>query len=571
MATIIGLMVATFVASPALATSPGSIQERLERAQTLNITAPITESRPLVEELLAEIGQATPRQQAAIRLLAIRTLGLQGNSQEALDMAGQLLQSELDTDQRLSALRLTANIAMIVGEFEAAFSYLGDAIMLLDEVDSDDENVSVYGLASYFHSMGGDSSLAVEYALLALDSARRSDSDRLTCLALGWLAHAYEARAMLDEAWAAGNDAMPWCRRSGDAISEGWVEILLAGVALLNDDIEEADALIDLAASRHSDSYHDGNLDARLIKARVLLAKGEAGGALAMAEPLINQSDRSDRLAQAFSVSADAAASLGDYHAALEFSRRHIEAREDYLKRTRSMRLAFLEIQFNKRHQEQGINLLKEQSRVTRLTEQSRRDQDRLKKIAMIFGGIILILLILWLLYAWRDRRHFRRLSRLDGLTDLYNHTRFFELMDERIKDAKATDQPLVLALGDIDHFKEVNDRFGHQIGDEVLRQTARLLKEIFETSNLIGRVGGEEFAICLINHDLSAAREVVEQLRQRLAGQARRKTDPPITISFGIGQARESESPEELRRRTDQALYQAKNQGRNRVILADS
>ena len=199
-----------------------------------------------------------------------------------------------------------------------------------------------------------------------------------------------------------------------------------------------------------------------------------------MAEPLINQTDRSDRLAQALSVSADAAASLGDYQAALDFSQRHIEAREDYLERTRSMRLAFLEIQFDKRHQEQGINLLREQSRVTRLTEQSRRDQDRLKMIAMIFGGIILILLILWLLYAWRDRRHFRRLSQLDGLTNLYNHTRFFELMDEQIRHARATNQPLVLALGDIDHFKEVNDRFGHQIGDEVLRQTARLLKDGF-------------------------------------------------------------------------------------------
>ncbi len=566
------LMVASIKPTPAR--SPALIQEKIDRAQALNITAPTTQSSKLVEELLDDLAIATPRQRAAIYLLAIRIRGLEGDSQAALDMAGQLLRSDLDIDQRLSALRLTANIAMVAGRFEAAFSHLGDAITLLDQVNSDSENVAVYGLASNFHSLSGDQSLAVEYAQLALDSARRSGNDRLLCVALGWLAHAHKTSNRLDEAQSAGRDALPFCRQAGDAISEGWVELGLAEVALIQNNIEQAEALSDRAVSRHSHAYHDGNLDALLVKARVLLAKGEASAALTILEELINSSQPailSDRLGQALAVSAEAAASLGDYRRALEYRKRHIKAREDYLSHIRSMRLAFLTVQFNQRHQDQEINLLRQQTRVSRLTEQRRNDQDRLKRLTLVFGLMIAILLMLWLFYAWRDRRHFRRLSQLDGLTGISNHTRFFELLNEQIEQSRAAGRPLALVLADIDHFKEVNDRFGHQIGDEVLRQTARVLRDVFGPDNLIGRVGGEEFAICLTGHDLSTARHAVEKLRQRLAGQARRKTDPPITISFGIGLLRDQESPEALRSRTDQALYQAKNQGRNRVILADS
>ena len=187
--------------------SPGSIQERLERAQTLNITAPITESRPLVEELLAEIDQSQlPGKQAAIRLLADSPLlDCRANSQEALDMAGRLLQSELDTDQRLSALRLTANIrddrrsvrSRVQLPWRCHHATRRESIrMTRTSACTTGQLFSQHGR----RQLSGRGSMPC----WRWNSARRSDSDRLTCVALGWLAHAYKARAMIDEAWAAG-------------------------------------------------------------------------------------------------------------------------------------------------------------------------------------------------------------------------------------------------------------------------------------------------------------------------------------------------------------------------------
>ncbi|MEN1729449.1 MAG: GGDEF domain-containing protein, partial [Pseudomonadota bacterium] len=117
--------------------------------------------------------------------------------------------------------------------------------------------------------------------------------------------------------------------------------------------------------------------------------------------------------------------------------------------------------------------------------------------------------------------------------------------------------------------FKRVNDRFGHQIGDEVLRHTARVIKEIFGTDQLIGRIGGEEFAVRLNHSEESEVIEKIQALRERLAGRARRRTDPPVTLSFGFGMAKENEGLESFRQRVDDALYRAKKQGRNRAIRA--
>jgi len=159
-----------------------------------------------------------------------------------------------------------------------------------------------------------------------------------------------------------------------------------------------------------------------------------------------------------------------------------------------------------------------------------------------------------------------QHLAVTDGLTGLWNHRRFQEELEKRMVEHRLTGRPLSLVLVDIDHFKSFNDSFGHQSGDDLLRQFARVLKDQSRGTDFPARYGGEEFAMILNGAKDEEASETAE--RFRLAIQNEPWNSRAVTASFGIATLDDSvENPRELIERADQALYGAKTTGRNRVV----
>ncbi len=187
--------------------------------------------------------------------------------------------------------------------------------------------------------------------------------------------------------------------------------------------------------------------------------------------------------------------------------------------------------------------------------------------------------------------RHARQESLVDALTGLGNRRAF----DRRLGTSLAADAavlgrppaaaaPVSLLMIDIDHFKRVNDNYGHAFGDQVLRAVAQVLKALTPEGSLAARVGGEEFALLLPGQSLEAASKLAEKLRATVAAsRIRRKGDPAaaeqrITVSLGVAQYARcgsagasdiDEAPAEFVDRADRALYAAKQGGRDRVVLA--
>jgi diguanylate cyclase (GGDEF)-like protein len=159
-----------------------------------------------------------------------------------------------------------------------------------------------------------------------------------------------------------------------------------------------------------------------------------------------------------------------------------------------------------------------------------------------------------------------------DGLTGLNTHVFFKEQLAKRFSEARRHQEALSVMLVDIDHFKKVNDTYGHPVGDEVLRRVAGAIKQISRTDDTVARYGGEELALVLPQTDLEGAHVLAERIREAVAalegGPGQRM--PHVTVSVGVAQMEAAdESHATLIERADKALYAAKRQGRNQVCIA--
>ena len=162
----------------------------------------------------------------------------------------------------------------------------------------------------------------------------------------------------------------------------------------------------------------------------------------------------------------------------------------------------------------------------------------------------------------------FQQAALTDALTGMQNRRYFDDALKEYLDEFKRIDKPVGLMIFDLDHFKQVNDTHGHDVGDECLRAVAGCLKDMTRYHDVVARLGGEEFAVVAPNMDLDMLLRLAERIRKGIAsmpitsGNVRLR----ITASVGLAVWDRKESAEDFFRRADQHLYQAKKLGRNRV-----
>jgi two-component system, cell cycle response regulator len=162
------------------------------------------------------------------------------------------------------------------------------------------------------------------------------------------------------------------------------------------------------------------------------------------------------------------------------------------------------------------------------------------------------------------------KLASLDVLTGLYNRRFFYLRLEEELARAGRSGTPLCLAFLDIDHFKQINDVHGHQAGDAVLQQTARIMSHLLRKHDILGRIGGEEFMILLPETDGKGGARLAERMRQRIESALFTYGDVeiPVTVSIGVFYSADPVvlGVDELVQRADSAMYEAKQGGRNRI-----
>jgi diguanylate cyclase (GGDEF)-like protein len=210
------------------------------------------------------------------------------------------------------------------------------------------------------------------------------------------------------------------------------------------------------------------------------------------------------------------------------------------------------------------------------LVAQMRTNRNQIVIDGMVTIGILLALLyfLTWKLVGRLDetQKRLKHIAVTDELTGLKNRRQILEQMNKEYQRAVRTGGTLSLILLDIDHFKRVNDSYGHAVGDRVLRAVAREMQDGLRTYDLLGRIGGEEFLIASPGSALDEAAGLAERIRQKIKGRtiSDRTGEITVTVSAGVTSLSEQDaSADAILQRADEALYLAKQQGRDRVVSA--
>ncbi|MDD4885471.1 MAG: GGDEF domain-containing protein [Thiomonas sp.] len=182
--------------------------------------------------------------------------------------------------------------------------------------------------------------------------------------------------------------------------------------------------------------------------------------------------------------------------------------------------------------------------------------------LSLAYGGMLMA----------RQGRRLRDLALKDTLTGLYNRRAAQELLEREWTAYRQKDLPFCVLMIDIDHFKHINDAYGHAVGDKVLIELAARLRSGTRPSDHVARMGGEEFLVFLPQTEIPSAHAAAERLRQHVAAWTLEPEQLSVTVSIGVAQAAaEDEAFDDLLIRADRALYAAKSAGRNRVHLAET
>ena len=156
-----------------------------------------------------------------------------------------------------------------------------------------------------------------------------------------------------------------------------------------------------------------------------------------------------------------------------------------------------------------------------------------------------------------------------DTLTGLYNRQKFHDIFAKELRRDKRYNNALSLIIFDIDHFKNVNDEFGHQVGDEVLKDISALIQQAIREHDTVVRWGGEEFIILLPETNLEGAMNTAQKLKDTICNYKNSSINRTITASFGLTVLQEKDNQDSVIKRADDALYKAKQSGRNKIVSA--
>ncbi len=264
-------------------------------------------------------------------------------------------------------------------------------------------------------------------------------------------------------------------------------------------------------------------------------------------------------------------AELNQYEQAYQWLEKFTKGFVEYRDKEREDKALKLRMSFDSERNEVRNQMLEKENEIKALQLKQADSERQIQTFFLVALALLSLVLIFVMYRQFHARRQLKNYAETDSLTELFNRRYAFTNGETLVKQCKQTERAFSIFLFDLDHFKSINDTYGHPAGDLVLKAVADISKSCLRGTDVLARIGGEEFVAILPGVDLDMAEFIATRLRERLESSEQEFQGArfSVTASFGVACLRQGEDFELLTQRADKALYMAKDNGRNCVALA--
>lgn len=525
----------------------------------------------LLEQLGRQTSALSLQQTWYLRYLVAWQVAFSGDYDHAKPLLRAVINDSKDDGLRFRAMATMVNILGIGHNYEEAFSLLDQALDDLPNIPDKYARFQVTGEAAQLLIEAGQYDLAINYANQILVDYPQG---RNGCIAMYAKLHAEFSSGLMDAAAKEFQHGTDMCIQAGEGLIKDSIQRDVANYSLQHNQPNVAAAILqsnyaDVLTYQYPDlttEYNASLADAYWKEDNLILAQQFALAALKSAV----KGEFSQPLGIAYKVLYQIAQRKRDYSAALAYHEKYMVIDKGTLDDTKEKALAYQIVKQQvevKKEQLEELNKQNEILQLQRSLDHKAVETGRLYIALLLF---VLASIAFWLFRLKRSQLRFMRLARRDGLTGIFNRQHFVDEAEHAFRYVAKSKRSACLILIDMDHFKLINDTYGHAVGDEVLRRAVATCQRYLRSNDVFGRLGGEEFGIVLPECTPEQAIERAEQLRAAINTTSTNESEnPTISASFGIASTHQNGYDfRKLLLAADEALYQAKREGRNRVVL---
>lgn len=563
-----GILLVVMLLGTAGAAVPGTDDpaQLLKQADSIR-TSNHPEFVKLLQRLDTEVATLSPQQRMYLRYLQAWKIGYQGDYETATPLLNAVIVESTDATLRFRARTTLVNMLSIGSHYEEAFVQVSQLLDQLPNITDGAARIQGLAVAALLYNQAGQYDLGLTYANQMLRENPDGDG--------GCKARALQIQSLYESGKFAtfgkqSREGIDVCSKAAELLFANGIRSNVAGFDIQHG---QSSAAIKLLQQHYAEVRRIGypeltsEFDATLAQA--YWNKGATALARRYAQAAVGggvKNEFTKSLTSAYELLYLIDKQQGNLDAALTWHEKYMAADKGYLDVLSAKALAYQTVSQQVLAKKLQIDALAKQNKILEL-------QQALGKKAMEASRLWIILLLSLLasigFATYRIKRsqlRFMKLARRDGLTGIFNRQHFINEAERQLQYCRKSGRDACLVLLDLDHFKVINDTHGHAMGDRVLKRAVAACQAHLRSTDLIGRLGGEEFGVLLSECELELALQRVDRMRAAVAAD---HETPGVQVSASFGVASVTISGYELRQLmgdADDALYQAKRAGRNRV-----
>ncbi|MGH8158008.1 MAG: GGDEF domain-containing protein [Rhodanobacter sp.] len=565
------MLMGTAVAAVPIADDPAQL---LKQADSIK-TSDHPEFLQLMQRLGGEAAGLSPQQHMHLRYLQAWEVGYQGDYETATPLLNAVIAESTDATLRFRAGTTLVNMLSIGSHYEEAFAQISQLLDQLPQITERDARIQALGVASTLYNDAGQYDLGLTYANQMLRENPDGDG--------GCKGRVFQVQSLYESGkfttfGKQSQEAIDACNKASEFLYANGVRSYVASLDIKRG---QSSAAIKLLQKNYTDVRRIGypeliaEFDASLAQA--YWNEGEAALAQQYAHAAVDSGVKNEftkSLASAYALLYQINKKQGDPDAALIYHEKYMAADKGYLNDVSAKALAYQTVKQQVLAKKLQVDTLNKQNEILKLQRTLDRKAAETSRLYIILLLIVLASIALWTYKVKRSQLRFMKLARRDGLTGIFNRQYFVSEAELHLQYCSKSSRGACLVLIDLDHFKAINDNHGHAVGDRVLKRAVEACESRLRSTDIFGRLGGEEFGILLPECTLEQGVARAEQIRQAIATASADENVTGVAISASFGVAGTVHSGYELRQlliHADEALYRAKREGRNRVNVSDS